>query len=296
VKGKMEARIKGLVWLALAYSIAFLIGSLYYLRGFQAALISIVVLLVLVGGFNFARKQGYFVSRQKTPISTEAEEARLGLEELSTLLPEEFVAFLGEFSELERRDVLKEVMAFLERAEYLRMVLSVALVRAGPHQVVLCRLKSGEFKGDWGFPAGYVSPRDKYRYADPRSKADYEIRKYLGIDPNQLTYLGCLTEDRPLVLSYSNPADPEVVVYEYALRDSSDVRLRQVEDIRVVTYAEIEKLEGQVNPLVYDILRHYEQVVFSKDFEDKMRVAKERKLLVFPGGAYTFFENYKKSR
>lgn len=190
-----------------------------------------------------------------------------------------------------RHDILPELMEeYLGCSKYSLFKLGVALITIGSQKdsqkILLFKLRSGEYEGSWGLPAGYIIPGGD-EYYTPLLKSEYEIEKYLGIKLKEvgkedLEYKGPpLTLSKPLWLEYSNIPQVETSIHEYLLKnpniiggnghiifDYSKDKLDQ----------EIKKLGGLLNPLVHEILKEYKGVVFSKAFEKKIKAFKDKRL------------------
>ena len=148
----------------------------------------------------------------------------------------------------------------VEIAPYCKIVLAAALVRRDHDEIAVCLLRSGEYRGYWGFPAGYVEPQDRIVWEEPQRKAVYEITKYLGLDEKDIEFIGELTEESPLVLEYTNPAKPEARIFEYLVK-SPDVDL--ADGARWVRMDELSSLmeSHPINPLVPDVVQIFKNVL-----------------------------------
>jgi hypothetical protein len=159
---------------------------------------------------------------------------------------------------------LAVIEEFLERADYFVATLGLAVITYGNNQILLCRLTKGEWKGKWQFPGGYVHPvKEREWIKDPKKKADFEIRNYLGLDPGDLDYKGNLTEDKPFLYDYSNPGHVQAMIYIYSLRNpnlsssSVEYRLFDLAEIQKQKSDEVIPLEDRIPVYVYDILEQY---------------------------------------
>lgn len=279
----MKDLTKLLVWIAAVYTSLFLIGTIYYVYGFSVILFLIIALLLVAFGFILTGRAipiAFFVKKKSSPDMLK-NETELAFAELSIRLPYQIATQLGEVDEESQYQMFTKAFDFLRRSRrYARLVLGAALITSNPNKVLLVRLKSGEFKDHWGLPAGYAGPEDNF---NPLKKVNDEIRKYLGSEFSD--YLKPVGKQGVLSIRYSNPSYLEAHVIRFSLQ-KVDTGLFENGDIRLIPYDELEKLEP-LNPFVYDVMKEYESVKFSRIFQKKMDQIKQRRaaeIVLLSGG------------
>ena len=77
-----------------------------------------------------------------------------------------------------------EFRKFLDSKNFLSATLVLTVIRTDKNNVIVARLKDGPYKGQWGFPGGYINIRNANE--TPESQARHELKKYLGIKKSAL--------------------------------------------------------------------------------------------------------------
>lgn len=193
--------IKVLMIIVLVY-LAILIVVLVKDTTVKFIILSLVALLMGLYFYNLSKKR----SGSTDLLSTDNQEV-ITLEKLKNRI----------------KQVEGFVEGFLERAQYFKALLSVGIVQAPDSSILLCKLNQGEFKGQWGFPAGYLNPDNEEEYTFPDHKAMFEVEKYTGITMEDLLYTNCLANDKPIRIRYSNPGYVEAKVYLFRLKNNQKV-------------------------------------------------------------------------
>ena len=166
-----------------------------------------------------------------------------------------------------------EFHGFIKRTRYMRMLLSVAFIHYEHKKILLCKFDRGEFSGYWGFPSGYVDPHNREEYLHPLKKAFSSINEYVPLElHSKIEYKDIMTTE-PLNIDYSNPTNPEVIIYEFILAEEPDGGLG--ETCRLVDLKEMEALK--VYPLAYELLKHYWHAEFSNAFEREIKDIMDRR-------------------